>query len=87
MPSRLLFAYVRMLPSLQAEQSLLAVTQHAVGSGSLRKGVAEAIVRRWQRTVLPAAAPILRPQSREQFVAQTGAVGIAVKFERTDANR
>ena len=86
MPTRLLSAYLQMLPPLQAEQSLLDATRIAVGTGSLKKGVGERIMRGWQRATEAASAPTLRPQSREQYLAQTAVVGIGVKFEKPDAS-
>ncbi len=42
-------AYVEILPVLQAEESLLAQTRLAVGTGSLKPDAARDILRSWER--------------------------------------
>ena len=47
MPTCLVLAMQKMIPRLEAEESVLAANRIAVGGGKLKKETAEAIVREW----------------------------------------
>ncbi len=47
---RLLQAYGRMLPRLQAEEAMQMATVIAMGGGNLKKGQSRRIMADWQRT-------------------------------------
>ena len=50
MPTPLLNAYIEMLPRLQAEESIAAVTVAALGSGSVKQSEARRVTRSWEAT-------------------------------------
>lgn len=53
-------AYAEMLPRLQAEESLLAVTRHTIGAGTATKASAAKVTAAWERTAagVPVGAPM-----------------------------
>lgn len=87
MPTPILSAYSRMLPVLTAEESLLATTRVAVGSGTLKKGTASSIQRAWQRTARPTAAMTIRPSSAAAYGAQMARMGLGVRGASEQAAR
>ena len=81
MPVPLLNEYVENLPRLTAEESLQAAERVAVGSGSLKKGKGRQIAGQWQRAT-GRTRHVLKPSSKEAYVAQMAMQGIAVKKVR-----
>lgn len=81
MPIPLLNAYAEQLPQLVAEESLLAVTRVAVGTGSVRKGEGPRLMASWTRTAGQGqAAP--RPKGPAEYAARMAVMGIGVKRTR-----
>lgn len=83
MPIPLLNAYADNLPRLTAEESLQAAERMAVGSGSLKKGKGKQIAGQWQRAT-GQTRQVLRPSSKEAYVAQMAMSGIGVKLVKPD---
>jgi len=81
MPTPILNAYAEQLPRLSAEESLMAATRTAVGTGSLKKGEGRRITAGWTRgTDQPRLA--MRPKGPAEYEAHLAAMGIGVKRER-----
>jgi hypothetical protein len=85
MPTPILNAYASMLPRLRAQESMTAATAVMVGSGVMKKGRAESIMRRWQRQSQPAGAPVMKARSAALYDAQMRGVGVKVVRVRTTA--
>jgi hypothetical protein len=81
MPAPLLNAYAAQLPGLVAEESLLAATRVAVGSGSLRKGEGRRLMATWSRTA-GQGHPAPRPKGPAEYAARMAVMGIGVKRTR-----
>jgi len=76
LPMGILRALARMLPRLQAEQSLEAVDQIAVGINmGFTEGATKGPARRWQQA-LQGATPLPRDRATPQ---QLAAIGIGVR--------
>ena len=84
MPVPLLNQYVEALPSLTAEESLVAAERVAVGSGSLKKGLGKQIAGQWQRQT-GRTRHVLKPSTKEAYRAQMAIAGIGVKMVKPDA--
>ena len=71
MPTPLLNAYIEMLPRLQAEENISAVTVAALGSGSVKQAEARRITRSWEASARSHGAPRAQPAStaKEMIVA------------------
>jgi hypothetical protein len=66
----------RMLPRLEAEESLLAVQRGLVGSAALKRETASGVVREWQRTAAPAGT---QPRARRLRPEMVGGLGIGYR--------
>lgn len=61
------------IPRLSAEESLLAATRVAVGTGSLEKGTGPDIVRQWQAIARPQDVPAsVHTERRKAAIAAAG---------------
>jgi hypothetical protein len=78
MPTPILNAYAAQLPRLSAEESLLAATRVAVGSGSLKKGEGQRIQHQWSKAA-EQGAPVVRSTGPAQYAAHMAGLGIGVK--------
>lgn len=67
----LLEAYAVMLPRLQAQESLRRVTEHALGSGSLKQSAADEIMREWKREA-GIKPQLMTPQQIARGLADAG---------------
>jgi hypothetical protein len=77
-PLAIVRASSRMLPRLEAEESLLATQRTAVGTGSLSKDDRQAVVRRWARQVdIPATQAV-----RTKDPGALAAMGIGLRQAR-----
>lgn len=68
-PLGLLNAYMKQLPRLQAEESILAATRIAVGSGKTDQG--SAMVRQWNAVITPETERSVE-ERRERFKQSIG---------------
>jgi hypothetical protein len=66
--------YLRMIPVLTAEESLLSASRIALGSGTMKRGDARALQRAWERQTGRAK----RDRRRVADPSAMGALGIAV---------
>ncbi|MEE8466652.1 MAG: hypothetical protein V3S68_09260 [Dehalococcoidia bacterium] len=73
MPMKLLWAYSKMLPRLQAEEAMQMSTIIAMGGGKLKKGQSRRIMAAWQRT---AHRHIKRVQTAEEVRTMLTGIGV-----------
>ena len=73
MPMKVLMAYARMLPRLQAEEAMQMATVIAMGGGKLKKGQSRRIMAAWQRT---ANRHVKRVQTAEEVRAMLTGIGV-----------
>lgn len=81
-PIAVIRACAAMMPQLQAEESLLAFQRTAVGSGSLAKDDAQAILRGWERQAFPERPhAVVRNPSRDELRAMGVGVRVVKKVK------
>lgn len=78
MPTGVLFAFVRMLPRLRAEDSMRSAEIVALGTGSMDKKDARSTSRRWAREADPDSVAAERPVDEEQRKMMIASVGIQI---------
>ena len=72
-------AFSHMLPVLQARESLTRILEHAIGSGSLKKGVIRRITNDLRRQgEQRGARAVHKPRSQEEHHAMLAAAGIGI---------
>jgi hypothetical protein len=77
LPVALVRSYLANLPKLQAEQLLLATQVTMIGTGSMKKNVADRQLAGWRRLI--GGAQAVRPTTQEQRTALARAAGIGVR--------
>ena len=72
-------AYSHMMPVLQARESLTRILEHAIGSGSLKKGVSRRVTSDLRRQAEQRGARgSHKPKSREEHHAMLTSIGIQI---------
>jgi len=77
-PLALVRACARMLPKLEAEEALDAVTRLTVGVGRLPARELRRVVDSWQRSA--GQETVVRPKTLQEFAATVGSMGLGVQI-------
>ena len=72
-------AYSHMMPVLQARESLTRILEHAIGSGSLKKGTSRRTINDLrQQAEQRGARAVHKPRSQEEHHAMLTSIGIQI---------
>jgi hypothetical protein len=72
-------AHLAMMPGLRAEESLLAVTRTALGSGCVEKREARELLREWERTIYRAKRRRHPGSSTDPVKLASSGVGVIIE--------